>query len=390
MSAMTSAAARREAPAEPAAGTRPRVLLVSKPVAPPWNDSGKNLARDLARHGARYSYGVLTVPGFSPEGRHAVGEPIYRDRGRHAPSVWANLRVLRRLLRKDDVALRHFLFAPNPRACAAARVCAALRRVPTVLTVVSFPREDRGLGTLAFGDRVVALSEHGRRRLLAAGVPEPRVRHIAPGVDLGPAPVAQRPFAARARRGLGQEPLVLFAGDYEFSSGAETLARAIPRVLRRHEATFVFACRSKTEKAARAEARVRALLSPPDVAPRVRYEGQVDDILDLVAASTLCVMPSESVYAKSDLPLVLLEALARGVPLVVADVDPLREVLRGGGGVAVPPRSPEALADALAALLADAQRRRALAEEARASAERHFDVAVMAARYEDLYAELLC
>lgn len=369
---------------------RPHVLLVSKPVVPPWNDSGKNLARDLARHGSRFAYRVLTVPGFSPEGDHVIGEPIYRDGGRHAPALLANLRVLRRLLRRDEVALRHFLFAPNPRASAAARLAGVLRRAPTVLTVVSFPRDDRGLGALAFGDRVVTLSEDGRRRLLSAGLSSARVRHIAPGVDLVPPPTAQQRSAARERRGLDEAPLVLFAGDYEFSSGAQTFALAIPRVLAQGPATFVFACRPKTGEAAREQAQVRELLSAEGVRSRVRFEGQVDDILDLVAASALCVMPCESVFAKSDLPLVLLEALARGVPLIVADVDPLREVLRGGGGLAVPARDPEALAKAMVDVLADGDRHRALSDAARASAERHFDAIKMAQSYEDLYAELLC
>lgn len=366
---------------------QPHVLLVSKPVAPPWNDSGKNLARDLARHGRRFAYRVLTVPGFSPEGEHVVAEPVYRDRGSFSPALSANLRAFKRLLRRDAVAIRHFLFAPNPRASAAARLVGLLRPLPTLLTVVSFPRDDRGLGRLLFGDRVVTLSEHGRRRALAAGVAESRLCHIPPGVDIPPRAAAPRP-EARARRGLDDAPLVLFAGDYEFSSGARTLAEAVPLVLAQGAATFVLACRSKTARARHEEARVSDRLAAPAVRERVRFEAQVDDILDLIEASALCVMPSESLYAKSDLPLVLLEALARGVPLVVADVDPLREVLRGGGGVAVPPRDPEALARTIADLLADGERRRALGAEARASAERHFDAARMSRDYEDLYAEI--
>jgi glycosyltransferase involved in cell wall biosynthesis len=383
-------AARPSADPPPADGdtARPQVLLVSKPVVPPWNDSGKNLARDLARHGRRFAYRVMTIPGYQPEGPDVTAEPVYRGRGRFSPALSANLRVLGRLLRKDQVALRHFLFAPNPRTSAAARICGALRRRPTLLTVVSLPRDDRGLSALVFGDRVVTLSEHGRRRLRSAGVDESRLRHIPPGVDIPVLPCAAERRRAMVRRGMDDAPLVLFAGDYEFSSGADTLARAVPRVLEQGAATFVFACRPKTGAAAREEARLRERLATMVRTGRVRFEGQVDDILDLVAASALCVMPSDSLFAKSDLPLVLLEALARGVPLVVADVDPLREVIGGGGGVAVPPRDPDALARAVVELLADADRRRVLCTQARAAAERRFDVARMARAYEDLYAEL--
>jgi len=376
------------AQSQSAASSRPQVLLVSKPVAPPWNDSGKNLARDLARHGRRFAYRVLTVPGFEPEGADVIAEPIYRDEGRHAPALSANLRVMSRLMQREEAAVRHFLFSPNPRTSWAARLTGLFRRVPSVLTVVSFPRRDRGLASVCFGRRVVTLSEHSRRRLAAAGVSESRLRTIPPGVDLPSLPGPEERRRAPDRRGLDTAPIVLFAGDYEFSSGAHTLASAIPTVLAQGAATFVLACRPKTEAAAYEEAHVRERLSGSAARERVHFEGQVDDILDLVAASALCVMPSESVYAKSDLPLVLLEALARGVPLVVADVDPLREVIKGDNGLLVRPRDPDALGRAIVALLGDTDRLGRMAQAARQSAEQHFDVRRMCREYEDVYAEV--
>ncbi len=41
----------------------PEVLFVSKPVAPPWNDSNKNLVRDLARGMTRYRPHVMVPRG---------------------------------------------------------------------------------------------------------------------------------------------------------------------------------------------------------------------------------------------------------------------------------------------------------------------------------------
>ena len=55
----------------------PGVLFVSKPLVPPWTDSGKNLARDIAAAGERYCYHVLGTPGADAPGPNAVVEPVY-------------------------------------------------------------------------------------------------------------------------------------------------------------------------------------------------------------------------------------------------------------------------------------------------------------------------
>lgn len=374
--------------------------MVSKPIAPPWTDSGKNLVRDVARFGDRFTYRLLTTPEHAARQRpggfdrqadapRIDWDPIYRAPGRYAPALSQNLRVLRRLLRGDDAAIRHYFFAPNPRTSMAARLVSRVRPARTVQSVLSSPRDGEDLARLLFADRIVVLSDYNRRRVEAAGVDPRRVALIPPGVEIPPLPSAEERARTRARHGLGGGPAVLFAGDYEFSRGARVLAAAIPRVLERTPATFVYACRIKRAASRAGEAAVRAELAASGAAAHVRFLNEVGDILDLVAACDVCVLPSESLYAKMDLPLVLLEALARAVPIVVADVEPLREALVGDAGLAVPPLQPDALADALAALLCDPARRRRMGEAARRAAESRFDARDVARRHEDLYDSML-
>ena len=88
----------------------------------------------------------------------------------------------------------------------------------------------------------------------------------------------------------------------------------------------MFACRLKRPASAEIERRIRSDLAPLEQAGRARFFNQVDRIHDLNAASDLVVLPAESTYAKMDLPLVLIEALAIGRPIVVADRPPLTEL----------------------------------------------------------------
>ncbi len=365
------------------------VLMVSKPVAPPWNDSSKNLVKDLASAGQAYRYRVLTPRGYTLPGERILSEGIYPDRGRYAPPLSQHLPVVRRLLRRDDTHVTHFFFAPNPRASAVARACLALRHRATVQTVCSVPRRFAGAGRLLFGQRVVALSRQTHDALLREGVEAHRLVHIPPGIQIPPAPGADH--RARSRQALGlplHGPVVVYPGDLEFSRAAETVALAT-RLVQEVAPLFVFACRPKGPASAEAQRRIQAMLAAMGTQGQVRMLGEVDRMLDLLAASDLCVLPAESLYAKMDLPLVLLEALALGVPLVVSDRPPLSELLQDDVGLAVPPQDPGALARAVCRILGDPGRKRALAENARAAAEARYDIRRVSRQHEALYDDLL-
>jgi glycosyltransferase involved in cell wall biosynthesis len=362
------------------------ILIVSKPLSPPWNDSGKVCARDLVDALPERRFRVLVPRGRPYPARHVASEEIYDDPGRFRPSLGQNLRVMGHLLRGDAaVGLWHFFFAPNPRTSLAARLACRLRRKPTVQTVLSAPASFKGVGRLCFGDRVVVLSDFARERLAQEGVPG-AVR-IYPAVPPAEPASPERQSAARARLGLAGEPIVLYPGDLEFSRAARTVVEAAPEILRGAPgARVIVAARPKTRAAVGVEAELRALAQGE---PRVIFAGELPDMRALVAASTVVVFPAERIFAKTDLPIVLLEALAEGVPLVVGDRPPLVEILQDEVGVGVTPGVPEALAEATLSLLQDQERRLAMGRRARALAAGPFGAPTMAAAYDCVYRELL-
>lgn len=78
----------------------------------------------------------------------------------------------------------------------------------------------------------------------------------------------------------------------------------------------------------------------------VRFLGPRQDIPKLLAAADVFAF---AVQPEEGLGIALVEAMAAGTPIVATDVGACREVLENGRcGTLVPPRNPEALADALA------------------------------------------
>ena len=110
------------------------------------------------------------------------------------------------------------------------------------------------------------------------------------------------------------------------------------------------------------ESRLRALAQTLGLDGTVVWAGEHQDAGRLAAAFDVGVLCSWW----EGLPLAGLELMAAGTPLVSTPVGAMPEVLDGGLGVFVPVGDVDALADALAALMDDPDRRSELARRARA------------------------
>jgi glycosyltransferase involved in cell wall biosynthesis len=105
---------------------------------------------------------------------------------------------------------------------------------------------------------------------------------------------------------------------------------------------------------------------------RVHFAGSVgqDDIQEYFDRADVFVLPS---FAEG-LPVVLMEAMAKSLAVVSTHVMGIPELVEHGvNGILVPPGCPESLADALAALAADPDRRSSMGERGREKIVREFD-----------------
>ena len=90
------------------------------------------------------------------------------------------------------------------------------------------------------------------------------------------------------------------------------------------------------------------------------------------------------------LPLVVLEAMAHGKPVVATPVGGTPELVTDGEtGLLVPPRDPQALAAALQRLLEDAELSRRLGEAGRRRVEERFSLDAMNRRVLQIYDEVV-
>lgn len=302
---------------------------------------------------------------------------------------------LARYLRRHGVDL---VVAHTLRANLVGAIAARLARVPLVATIhspIARDTEYRGRNVrnawlqkllIRWTDAYVTVSNGLRDEMVSRGVSSLRVAVVRNGVE---PELCDAGDGAAFRRSLWSvesgAPLVGTLALLRPRKGVEDLLRAAPLILReRPSCRFVVA--GEAERASYATT-LRDLCRGLRIADSVLFTGRCDDVADLLAALDVFVMPS---LFGEGLPLAVLEAMAAGRAVVATDTEGNREIIEPGvTGCVVPPRDPESLARAVAALLADPTRRFEMGEAARGAVRQRFGAARMAAEAEVAYLRAL-
>lgn len=374
---------------------RPRVLMLSAPIEPPWTRSDKNLVRDLALGLQRHRARVLThegVLGALPP--HVETEPAWGPRDLGDTPLGRRLGLFGRLLQAADVQIAHLFWPADPVVAPIVRVGARGAGVPVIHSLVRAPRNTMAIRQLIAGGPVVALSRETARRLRDEGLQQVEyIPHGVPRSALGRLDDGERASLGaivRARHGLPLgPPLVIYAGDYRHAYAARTVAAVLPRVVREVPCHFVIACRLQDDADRLEEQRIRAAIAADGLGGHVTFLNVIPDLRELMAICAVQIFPADSVNERMDMPRVLLEGMAEGLATVVANKPPFEEVVEPGGAIGVPTLQPVAIATAVVELLRDPARQRAYGEAARSLVHAGFAIDQVVERYESLYERVL-
>lgn len=230
--------------------------------------------------------------------------------------------------------------------------------------------------------RCLAVSRYTAELFERAGVGCERVGVIYGGVrperfEVEP----ERALQVREELGVGERPMLLSVARLVERKGHDTVLRALPEVLERApEAVYVIAGEGPMREA------LEETVAGEGLAESVIFAGRVEDerLPALYAAADLFVMPGHEVRGKlaEGLGLAYLEAAAAGVASVATRFGGIPDAVADGEtGVLVEPGDHEALAEAVAGLVTDPERRRRMGEAARERVVREFTWRRVAERF---------
>jgi glycosyltransferase involved in cell wall biosynthesis len=213
----------------------------------------------------------------------------------------------------------------------------------------------------------VCVSKNGVRHLQETGLPAERITTIWNGIDLEKypysGPQATGPAVTVARLSAEKDIANLLRG-------TALVVASVPDF--RLEIAGAGLLRKELEQ----------LSASLNLEAHVRFLGEIGDIPGLLGRARFFVLPSQT----EGISLTILEAMARGLPVLATDVGGNPEVIQSGGtGLLVPAKDPPALADAMQRLWNDPLEGASLGQAGRRRVEEHFDVRRMIAQYERLY-----
>jgi glycosyltransferase involved in cell wall biosynthesis len=198
-------------------------------------------------------------------------------------------------------------------------------------------------------------------------------------------------------------PVVVMLGGVAEPKGTIVLVRALPALVAAVPGVRVIVAgppphsfdgmglKSLAKRLLRTNAYDEAILNAlstidPAARSAIRFVGIRQDVPHLLAAGDCLVFPSIVPHFARP----IIEAAAMGKPAVASDLGGPRELIRHGEtGLLVPSGNPKLLAEALASMLNDPQRRHLMGEAAYQRAGRLFEARTNAAATVAVYEELL-
>ena len=287
--------------------------------------------------------------------------------------------VLADQLRRGRVLHLHNHFANS--SCSVAMAAAAMAGVPFSFTMhgpaIFFEPHHWGVGKKIAAARFVACISHycrSQAMILSDQDHWAKLNIIHCGIE--PERYAAVEHRDEGVRGDGTIRL-LFVGRLAAVKGLPVLLDAFAALPERFHLSLI------GDGADRPALEAAAAALPGSAAGRVTFEGykSQDEVAAALGETDVFVLPS---FAEG-VPVVLMEALASGVPAVATAVAGVGElVLDGANGRIVPPGDAEALREAIEALGRDAALRTRYGRAGRERVERGFDIDSEAGRLADL------
>ncbi len=177
---------------------------------------------------------------------------------------------------------------------------------------------------------------------------------------------------------------IVFIGKLFHQKGVDILLDAWERIERKHPGRIQLLILGdgplRTELVRKA--RTAGFLDSGSVIFSTRWIHSTDPFYEI---ADLLVLPSRS----EGMPNVVLEAMSRGLPVVVTRIPGcMNLIVDGKTGVVVEPEHPDSLAEGLSKLISDENLRKTLGDNAQSTAREKYDIRKIASEYRKLYSAL--
>ncbi len=418
-----------------------KILFVSRPIAPPWDEASKNFAYNLAKEIAGNNSDLeihLMTKGTLPDlPKNIIQHPIYtssqNDIGfsQKIRMIW----FLIRNARKFDFV--HLFFTPTKLNSlilkyilkkGQAQDLSLQNNQTKIIQTIATLREDlfsdEEIKKMIFGDKIITYSEYAKNKLQKLGFDN--VAKIYPGIDLEEYKPKNSEYEEknnnkdvipedrissadrRIRNSSIRNPeteseqksfetnknknrfTVNFTGEYVRLGAMDDIIDSFIKISQKiPEAKLSLAVRVKNEKDAEKKKKVIAKLKKNNLLERVSFHDdgnyKMSDIYNLCDIS---LFPVRNMKGKFDVPLAVIEAMACAKPVILSDIQILKEFANEKNSLTIKAGNIKQLIQAILELYQDEKKRFTLGKQAREYVAENFNIQKAGREYSKIYNSL--
>ena len=378
-----------------------KILLVTRPIAPPWDEASKNFAYFLAKTiGAKKNNLELHLMtrGQLPELPKSIVQDEVYTHSQNDITFSQKLRSLffQFIMRRQFDAV-HYFFTPTKLNSFLIKYFLQSKKTKSIQTVATL-REDlysnEEIKKIMFGDLIVTYSNYAAQKLNSFGFQN--VKRVYPGIDLDKYQFREKNSELLKKCGLTDQDFIInFTGEYTRLGAMDLIIDSFIEIIKKiPTAKLSLAVRVKNEKDAKKKKAVKEKLKKYQLLEKVSFhdEHAIDDgnfnMADFYNLCDVSLFPVANMHGKFDIPLVVVEAMACEKPVVLSNLPILAELGNEQNAVIIESGSVTSLTSTVLDLYNHPEKRERLGRAARKFVAERFDIQKVAAVYEEIYKTL--
>lgn len=390
-----------------------KILLVTRPICPPWDEASKNFAYYLSQNihphtnvknfsppniNKEIGVGVkdfeihILTNGTLPElPSNIIQESIYDSNHFNLSQKIKLFNFLRK--NKNNFDIVHYLFTPT-RLNSSLIKTFAKSKAKTIQTVATL-REDlysnKDFKKMLFADSIITYSDYSKNKLEKLGFAN--TTRIYPGIDLDLYSPAPKDSEVMKKFGIKSDDFVVtYHGEYTRLGGTDNFMKSIIQninLMRENNIKLILACRVKND----------ADKEKKEETTQIMKENKLEDCV-LLAEKTYTTMekiynlanvasfPVENMEGKFDVPLVVIEAMACEKPVIISNLPIFKEFANEQNSVRIEAGNMGKFFQSILDFKKNPERYTEIGKNARKYVEENFDIKKVAEKYKEIYKNL--
>lgn len=371
-----------------------KILLVTRPIAPPWDEASKNFAYTLAKKISseeNLELHLMTRGHLDELPKNIVQDEIYTS-SQNDFTLPQKLRSLFfQFMMRGRFDTAHYFFTPTKLNTFLIKNFLKSKKTKAIQTVATLREDlfsDEEIKNLMFGDLIITYSDYAKNKLNSLGFNN--VKRVYPGIDLEL--FASRTGAANAGHAnkYNDAFIINFTGEYTRLGAIDLIIESFIEISKKIPASRLsLAVRVKNEKDARKKEEVIQKLKENNLLDRVDFFDDGSYKMPYIYnLADISLFPVSDMKGKFDIPLAVVEAMASEKPVILSDLPILSELSNGQNSVIIEKGNQKQLVDAVLDLYNNPEKRSIIGHVARKFVEERFDIKNVAETYKQIYEKL--